>query len=418
MRIIILFYLFTTAHGAINNTCYGVAPYDCLPGVSGIGVGFDAVYGTSTGKITAVEFSFELSKQGKNNYDPPFAKTGTLFSYPDQTHLDKVGTDQSLETYVYRSMRDYLHQTSVEYGINAGFGGFLSASVESEATNREMDGGNNVVSFSKLHIGLYSLALKPSLLLNGSSDFQQYVAKLPEKFDDAIYGQFIKDWGTHYVKAITLGGLARMRATTSQSYYSQHADSDIAANMGFAWGLFGGGGHVDHKTTTDFSTFQSSTDFKRDLNGGDPAVSWNSTQGWWKEWADSVEKEAPTVVKTQLEWIYELLPAESAKRDNIMKAVFQYAQAHNKTYKKPVPPAVSCMKNLKCCVCGTDGTFTASNSCACGTTVTSPFSPPSAPEKVTCSTKLSADGTCPCGFMGSSSITGVSSSSVQRCLGL
>ena len=234
---------------------------------------------------------------------------------------------------VYRSVNDYVSSQCIRANVDAGFGGFFSASVATNTAAQTMKQGLEIVAESQCEIGLYTITLDPSLLLSKqlNSKFSDYLAALPDKYDNDTYSKFIKDYGTHYVSAATLGGLATMSTTISQEYFSQKSDTNIQAQLQVAWGKFGGGGDGGSSSEdfdSQWSTNAKSTTFTA---GGDPAIkSFNSDEEWTK-WAKSVQQGSPIITTYSLDFLYELVP-EGSKRDNIKKATFDYAAAHKATF--------------------------------------------------------------------------------------
>lgn len=68
-----------------------------------------------------------------------------------------------------------------------------------------------------MHFG----SLKPSAFFNDA------LSKLPSSYDAAAYATFIQNFGTHYRKRITLGGLLEQITYTSSEYTKKYSKDTV-----------------------------------------------------------------------------------------------------------------------------------------------------------------------------------------------
>lgn len=340
-----VFALLGKSMGALQ--CGGVAPYQCLPGVDALGIGFDAVFGAQALGVGRQVINFSFTDPSKTYLDP-FGNT-TIYSYPDQAYVMQ-STSQFLGHNVYRSVTDYVHDQATDARVDAGIGGFFSASVETKSASQTMMDNLHIIAESKAQVGIYTVTLDPALLLGPASKFAQYVNLLPDTYDDQAYAQFIQDWGTHYVSAATFGGVAKMHTTISHSYYSYHSDSAIQVNLKVMWGLFGGGGGGGSSSHTTDADWQASASSYTTTSGGDPSIRSFNSSDEWSRWAQSVLLGSPIVTSYTLEDISAIVP-NGTRRENVQKAVLSYVALHNSSF----PPASPTNYTMDYCDCKSAG---------------------------------------------------------------
>lgn len=207
--------------GALALDC-GSQP--CLPGLDGLGLGFDAVRGSSFGvgrRIVSFNFS-----QG-HTYTDPFGNR-TVYSVPDEADV-ATGSTQFMGHAVARSVSDFVATQASWAGVDAHFGPWFSASFETKDVASKMQDSMHIVIDSRSKVTLYVATLDPPWQLSPDPKFQQAVNALPATYDAAAYADIVKYYGTHYVAVAEFGGLSRMRTIASQSYYSVTSDSELQA---------------------------------------------------------------------------------------------------------------------------------------------------------------------------------------------
>ena len=97
-------------------------PYPCLPGIDGVGIGFDAVKGTSFGVgRRVVRFNFTLG----NTYVDPFGNR-TIYGVPDHASVT-TGSTQFMGHSVARAVSQYVSTQADWAGLDTHFGPWFSA---------------------------------------------------------------------------------------------------------------------------------------------------------------------------------------------------------------------------------------------------------------------------------------------------
>jgi len=301
-------------------------PRPCLPGIDGVGIGFDAVTGTSFGVgRRVVRFNFTLG----NTYTDPFGNR-TVYGVPDHASVT-TGSTQFMGHSVARSVSQYVSTQSEWAGVDTHFGPWFSASAETKETASQMSDNLHIVIESRSKVTLYAATLDPPMLLSPDAQFQAVIDSLPTAYDPVAYGRVVQYYGTHYVAVAEFGGLSRMRTVATQSYYSTTSDSELQAQASIQWGLFGGGGGGGSSRKDTSQEWKDGTQSSTYTQGGDPAIrSFESTDEWTR-WAKSVETSAPVQTQYRLEELASMVK-DAGKAANVRKAVFDYAVAHNATW--------------------------------------------------------------------------------------
>ena len=329
--------------------CRAVASYPCLPGLDAVGIGFDAVKGTSFGVGRPV-IDFNYTEAG-NFWVDPFGNN-SKYSYADQMIVTQK-TTQATGHSVYRSVHDYISQQQNSANIHASVGMFFKASAETKWAKGAMSDSLHIVAVSECELGVYSITLSPTMFLKANAQLLQYFDSLPDTYDEVEYMTFLQTYGTHYVSAATFGGKATMKTVISHDYYSTQSDSSIIANVEVGWGKFGGGGGGGHSSNTTDQKWSDSSTRTTFTSGGDPAIkSFNSPDEWTK-WARSVETGSPVITAVSLVPLWQLLPT-GPKQTNFIKAVRTYAS--NETF----PQADLTGFQMSWCECYSESTVDAS----------------------------------------------------------
>ena len=106
--------------------------FPCLPGIDGVGIGFDAVKGTS----------FRVGRQVVNltfangaTYRDPFGNH-TDYAVPDQAKVI-TGTTQFMGHHVARSVSQWVSTQAEWAGVDASYGPWFSASAQTKEVHHK-----------------------------------------------------------------------------------------------------------------------------------------------------------------------------------------------------------------------------------------------------------------------------------------
>jgi len=319
-------------------------PHPCLPGIDSIGIGFDAVRGTSLGVgRPVVKFNYSLGK----TYIDPFGNH-TIYGVPDEVTVTGK-TTQFMGHKVARSISSFVSSQSEWAGLDAHFGPWFSASAETQETATQMGDSMHIVIESRQKISLYTATVDPPTLTMPDSKFQAMVDALPSSYDPIAYGEIVQYYGTHYLIVAEFGGMSRMRSVVTQDYYSTASDSELQAQAAIQWGLFGGGGGGGSSQHDTKQEWKDNTQCDTYTQGGDPAIKSFKSDDEWTRWAESVQTGAPVQTQYRLAEIASMVK-DANKSMNLHKAVMDYAVAHNATW----PAADPVNYQLGWCDCHTD----------------------------------------------------------------
>lgn len=300
----------------------------CLPGLDGVGVGFDAVKGLKGLRI--VNFTYAAG----GTYTDPFGNR-TVYAVPDQATVT-TGSTQFMGHYVLRSASQWVSTQANWAGLDASFGPWFSASAQTSDVAKTMSDGMHSVIESRSKLTLYQASINPPALLRADSGFQATVDALPADYDADAYAQVVMYYGTHYVRAAEFGGLAQMRTVATQSFHSTTTDQDMQAQASIQWGLFGGGGGGGSSQKDTSQAWKDGTVSTTNTQGGDPAIPVFYSTDAWTSWAKSVETSAP--MQTQF-WLQDIasMVNDTGKAANLRRAILDYAAAHNTTWPAADP---------------------------------------------------------------------------------
>ena len=310
----------------------------CLPGLDSIGIGWNAITGSSAAvALRVVDFTY-----GHNHSYHTLFGSKLHCAVPDQANVvTETGGDR--EQTMIRSVTDWTSDqaTSAKVDAHAGFGEFafsLSASTKSVA--QAVQYGANSMIVTRTRMSLYDVTLHPPAQLTPNSNFKESVEGLPTEYNEAQYIQFVRTYGTHYVKGAQFGGLSEMTSTIDSKYAGKTTEHELLAQASVQYGLYGGGGSVSHsdKTTSDQWTASSSS--TTTTKGGDPLYTDFYTAEVWNKWALSVEtQEAPAKTQNYVEGLWHMV-ADAGKKDNLKKAILAYAKQEGKVFPEPKPPVI------------------------------------------------------------------------------
>ena len=161
--------LYTTATAASDTTgCLGEASYPCLPGMDAIGIGYDAVRGTSFGVGRPV-VKLNFSEGNAKVWNDPFGNK-TTYSYANQATVTQ-STNQVTEFNIFRSVTEYISHQQHSAQADAEYGMFFKASVDTQWASTTMSDGLHIVAVSTSELGVYSITLDTPMFLRPDPQF-------------------------------------------------------------------------------------------------------------------------------------------------------------------------------------------------------------------------------------------------------
>ena len=169
-----------------------------------------------------------------NTYEDPFGNN-TVYGYPDQAKVQRA-TMQQTEHKISRSVSQYASEQAVNANVDAKVGPWFSASVKTNKAWSTMKDGTHIIAESSSQVGVFNIQLDPGALLSPHPKLSQFLATLPEEYDQAAYQQFIAAYGTHFVSSGTFGGRATMETVIAQKYNSRQSDFSIQAQLQMSLG--------------------------------------------------------------------------------------------------------------------------------------------------------------------------------------
>jgi len=257
------------------------------PGFQFIGYGYDVLYGNPR------------STQGEG--DPGFRTNIFDFTYeenamtsdgkwkvPDKTtSQSKTGTCSlaQSETMIY-SGYDYQHAVSNSVSLNAGFMGLeFTLSLDFKNTENATRSNTSVFAHVSAECAAYEITMHTYDHPPVDSNFAAGAKYLSEDYDEEMYMEFLKNFGTHVVTRLTVGGRWGWQMSFDKFKYTNLLDHsvDIGAGIEYA-GKIKAGIKFDHKEdTSNYMSVVHAISNNKSFNIGgtfDPDV---------EEWMKSVE---------------------------------------------------------------------------------------------------------------------------------
>jgi len=224
-----------------------------------------------------------------------------------------------LETYSFSSADQYVQQLSQEYGLE-GVTGALFGSAEYDRVSSGLKDGQSSYGYAQLEFTLYELSLQGMpQLFPLSPSFLYSLSQLPDDYDESIYFDFLRQWGTHVVTSAKFGGEGTLHMFTAVSY--AESSGTIQTQLGYMFADFMSAQNTASQDFTERSVAYFS------VQGG----SYEEFEiGGWNQWAEEVY-EAPIQVSATMQPIT-LFVHKTLTQQNLAKAIDIYMASNN-----PIP---------------------------------------------------------------------------------
>lgn len=329
-------FVFLIQHGH-GNQIQGAVGHRAVdtPGFSFLGQGYDILQGnplSTTGfgdpghRLDIFDFSYT---EGKTTNDG-------RYRVADGTDVDTFQTcNTEVDVNMFNSLFGYQRLIKTRFAIQGGYGpASFSFGIESTKIRKKTDNREEIYAHASAVCSAYQIAMHTGKQAPVNANFQHFVKNLPLEYDQEAYTKMIKEFGTHYINRMKVGGRWGHQMVFKSSDYAALEDDEIkvdfeikAAVGGASKG--GGGLKFDHtdKTTTNYRV-TNSIDNQRTFNVG------GEYREDAAEWIQTV-KDSPVPVHmtlTELETLFtqEDLPMETdlealeKKRANFKRATEEY----------------------------------------------------------------------------------------------
>jgi len=278
-------------------------------GMELIGVGLDALNGET--KFPVVSFTYTAGQTWTSPYN------SQVYDVPDQTVI-YAQSEADMGVQVHWSLQDYATSVAQYAGVAGELLGAFAKSEEVLEAYSVFAGGENVLAVTRNTFTLYEIIAAPSDGLPLNPNFARMVDALPAEYDAVKYGKLIKNFGSHVVVQVVLGGEATLFTAVSTSVY---AAAGVQAVGQFAIAQF--------QNLTAVGSIAGAASSSVVLAAETSVASYmNFNGGLWEEidqysnWVKSI-KVAPHKVSYRVSDISEFVQ-HPQKKDNMKKAIAEH----------------------------------------------------------------------------------------------
>lgn len=285
--------------------------YSCLPGLDVIGVGYDAVLGSS--RLQVMDWTYTEEKTVSIN--------GEVFSVPDQVNYFSNSTGSNTPTVkVFSSAMDYASSQASDSGISAGHNIFFQMSRETSYTYSMFEGAQSILVLAEQRYPMFTLSLKYA---NGSLSFIDAIKNLPEEYDPIVYQQFIQFYGTHVVTMGEYGGKATLFSAVDQNYFLTNTQSSLESGAKIHFDDFTVGFQYGVNNSDTSASFAKESFGSMWFYGGSANVLTSIDTSDWNSWVKST-LDSPTQISRKLLPLSEFTYSSKIAQ-NLERAVEEYA---------------------------------------------------------------------------------------------
>ncbi|KAI0341925.1 hypothetical protein BDW22DRAFT_1345703 [Trametopsis cervina] len=257
---------------------------------------------------------------------------GKDYSLPEIVNYN-INTTSDYRSSYGKTVEEYTRSLSIHAGFDASFPGFsASASADYSETQRE----NLSHSFTRIAYAVthYNLSLPPVSQIRNTlkSWFQNDVDTM-----DPI--EFFNEYGTHFLRSLTIGGRALFLSATDSRTYSSSYSIEAAAKISASYSVASGGIELSTEQKEAMDSFNESSSNTIVTKGGDPRYGNENFLQNVEAWAASIV-EYPEFVDFGSDpcftGLWEL--ASTAERTQTLKNAFpQFIKLYAKDLELPGP---------------------------------------------------------------------------------
>jgi len=261
----------------LQGTCFVLAALlvsgDTTPGFQFLGYGYDILYGNPRSTEGGGDPGFRT-----NVFDFTYTEntmTGDgKWQVPDKTtSQSKTGTCSLTQssTMIY-SGYDYQHAVSTGVSLNAGFMGLeFTLSTDFQKTENQTRSNTSVFAQVTAECAAYELTMHTYDHPPVDANFKLGVQYgLTEEYNEAMYMEFIQNFGTHVVTQLDVGGRWGWQMAFDRFNYVSMLDHSVDVNAGIEYaGQVKAGIHVSHSDkTSDYRSVVNTISNNKSFNIG------------------------------------------------------------------------------------------------------------------------------------------------------
>ncbi|KAI0684446.1 hypothetical protein BC835DRAFT_637235 [Cytidiella melzeri] len=253
-------------------------PSNLIPGLNILGSTYNVLNGKYADSKSTIQQVIDWDK-----LDFRIQEFGPTKSYNIPTVVNfSRHTTSDLRTSYGKTTADYAKSLSVHAGLEGSFPGFsASASADYSQSQREnLSHAFTRVTYTVTH---YNLALPTT------SSIQKLLKPLfvtdLESMDPL---EFYKEYGTHLLRSLTIGGHALFLTSTDTRSYSSDISVEAAAKISAKYAIASGSAELSVKEKIAMESFNESSETTIVTKGGDPQYGNEDFLKHESEWAGSI----------------------------------------------------------------------------------------------------------------------------------
>ncbi|KAI0088021.1 MAC/Perforin domain-containing protein [Irpex rosettiformis] len=303
-------------------------PDDYIPGLYTLGSTYDVLNGKYADSKSALQqvIDWDKTESRVQQYG------GKTYSIPKVVNYVS-NTTSDYRSYYGKTVTDYTESLSVHAGFEASYPGF-SASASADYSESQRENLSNTFTRIMYVVTQYNLSLPPLSQL--PSLLKSFFV---EELDTLDPVKLYKQYGTHLLTSLTIGGRASFLASTDSRKYSSDMSVEAAAHISAQYLVASGDIDLSASEKQAMESFNESSETSVVTRGGDPRYGNEEFLSHSSDWAASVV-EYPEFVDFGSSpcfiGIWEL--ASTEKRRNDLEAAYkQYVKDYKANLELPGP---------------------------------------------------------------------------------
>ncbi|KAI0684449.1 hypothetical protein BC835DRAFT_1422312 [Cytidiella melzeri] len=252
-------------------------PSDYIPGLNILGATYNVLNGKYADSKSTIQQVIDWNKSdvrvqrfGGNDY-----------SIPEVVNFSHNSSSNYTSSYG-KTTSEYTKSLSFHAGFEASFPGFSSsASADySESQRENLSNAFTRITYAVTH---YNLSLPPTAYIR--SLFKTWFVNDLDTMDPI---ELYREYGTHLLRSLTIGGRALFLTATDTRSYSSEMSLEAAAKISAAYLVVSGSMELSAKQTAAMESFNESSETSIVTKGGDPRYGNDDFLKNVQEWAASI----------------------------------------------------------------------------------------------------------------------------------
>ncbi|KAI0700905.1 MAC/Perforin domain-containing protein [Cytidiella melzeri] len=303
-------------------------PTDYIPGLLTLGSTYNVLNGKYADSKSCLQQVIDWNKDTVRVQ----AFGGKSYSIPDIVNYNINATSDYRSTYG-KTLTDYTKSLSVKAGFDASYKGF-SASASADYSESQRENISHVFTRISFNVTHYDLSLPPV------RHVRKYLKSwFVDDLKDMDPIELFKEYGTHFLRSLTIGGRALFLYSTDTRTYNSDFSVEAAAKISASYLVASGGIELSASQKKAMQSFNESSECTVVTKGGDPRYGNEEFLKNVENWAGSVVDYPAFVEFGSLPCftgIWELSD-DKDRRETLQKAYANYVKLYAQELELPGP---------------------------------------------------------------------------------